>query len=211
MYNYPVKKPDFSVSIAHLSKHPRFKTLIKKHGHPNLSNYFPETGGVFGSIVRSITYQQISGKAASAIYARFVQLFPRKTPTPERLLELSETELRACGFSAQKIKYLRDAALKFSDGTINPKRFSKMTSEEIIKHFVQIHGVGIWTAHMVLIFTLHRLDILPTGDLGIRKGFQKLYRLKSLPTHREMEKLARGWRAHASVASWYLWRVVDEK
>ncbi len=201
----------FSDSLSFLAKYPCFKALIKKHGHPDLSDYFPKTGGVFGSIVRSITYQQISGKAAGAIYARFAKLFPRKTPTPDRLLKLSEAQLRACGFSTQKIKYLRDAAIKFSDGTINPKRFPKMTSEEIIEHFVQIHGVGVWTAHMVLIFTLHRLDILPTGDLAIRKGFQKVYRLKSLPSPAEMEKLARPWRAHASVASWYLWRVVDEK
>ena len=204
-----MKKPDFSHSLKHLSKHSRFKKIIEKHGEPELSGYFPKVGGVFGSIVRSITYQQISGKAAGAIYARFAQLFPRKTPTPARLLTLSDAQLRACGYSTQKIAYLRDAALKFSDGTINPRRFPAMTSEEIIEHFVQIKGVGIWTAHMVLIFTLHRLDILPTGDLGIRKGFQKVYRLKSLPTHAEMEKLARPWHAHASVASWYLWREAD--
>lgn len=205
-----MRNPDFSKSIRQLAKDPRFKKLIKVHGRPTLSDYFPKAGGVFGSIVRSITYQQISGKAAGAIYARFAKLFPRNTPTPERLLKLTDGELRACGFSAQKIKYLRDAALKFSDGTINPRRFPAMTSEDIIEHFVQIKGVGTWTAHMVLIFTLHRLDILPTGDLAIRKGFQRLYRLKALPSHEEMEQLAQKWRAHATVASWYLWRVTDE-
>ena len=206
-----MRNPNFSPSLTHLSKHPRFKTLIARHGKPDLDDYFPKVGGVFGSIVRSITYQQISGKAAKAIHGRLVQLFPRKTPTPEKLLKLPDAQLRACGFSKQKIAYLRDAALKFSDGTINPRRFPKMTSEEIIEHFVQIKGVGVWTAHMVLIFTLHRPDILPTGDLGIRKGFQKMYRLKTLPSHAEMEKLARAWREHASVASWYLWRSVDDK
>jgi DNA-3-methyladenine glycosylase II len=204
-----MKKPDFSISVQHLSKHPRFKKLVKAHGHPDISDYFPKVGGVFGSIVRSITYQQISGKAAGAIYARFAKLFPRKAPTPERLLKLTDGELRACGYSTQKIAYLRDAARKFADGTINPRRFPKMTSEKIIEHFVQIKGVGTWTAHMVLIFTLHRLDILPTGDLGIRKGFQKVYGLKSLPSHAEMEKLAQEWRTHASIASWYLWREAD--
>lgn len=203
-------KPDFSRAVRLLSKHPRFRRLVKRHGHPDINDYFPKVGGVFGSIVRSITYQQISGKAAGAIYARFAKLFPSKTPTPERLLNLSDAQLRACGFSTQKIAYLRDAARKFADGTINPRRFTTMTSEEIIEHFIQIKGVGVWTAHMVLIFTLHRLDILPTGDLGIRKGFQKVYRLKSPPSHTEMEKLAKKWRAHASVASWYLWREADE-
>lgn len=200
----------FSHSIKHLAQNARFKKLIERHGHPDLTDYFPKVGGVFGAIARSITYQQISGKAAGAIYARFATLFPRKTPTPERLLKLSDAQMRACGYSAQKITYLRDAARKFSDGTINPRRFPRMTSDEITEHFIQIKGVGVWTAHMVLIFTLHRLDILPTGDLGIRKGFQKVYRLKSLPSPAEMEKLARPWRKHASVASWYLWRAVDE-
>ena len=104
---------------------------------------------------------------------------------------------------------MRDAAKKFLDGTINPRKFAKMSSQEITDHLVQIKGVGVWTAHMLLIFTLLRPDILPTGDLGIRKGFQKVFRLRSMPDHKRMEKLARGWREHASVASWYLWRVVD--
>lgn len=206
-----MRKPDFSHSLKHLSKHPRFGSILKKHGHPDLSDYFPKTGGVFGSIVRSITYQQISGKAASAIYARFAKLFPRKTPTPAGLLKLSDAKLRSCGYSTQKIAYLRDAARAFTDGTINTRRFPKMTSEEIVEHFIQIKGVGVWTAHMVLIFTLHRVDILPTGDLGIRKGFQKVYSLNSLPSHAEMEKLAKDWRVHASVASWYLWREADNQ
>ncbi len=203
-------KAKVSCAVKHLSKQVQFRRLIRAHGYPDFSTYFPKVGGVFGAIVRSVTYQQISGKAADAIYGRATELFPRKTPTPARLLALSDAELRACGYSAQKIAYLRDAALKFADGTVNPRRFPKMTSEEIIEHFVQIKGVGIWTAHMVLIFTLHRLDILPTGDLGIKKGFQKVYNLKSLPTHAEMEKLARPWRAYASIASWYLWRAVDK-
>ena len=109
-----------------------------------------------------------------------------------------------------KVNYMRDAARKFKDGTINPRKFAKMSSQEIIDHLVQIKGVGVWTAHMLLIFTLLRSDILPTGDLGIRKGFQKVYNLRSMPNHDQMEKLAADWREHASVASWYLWRVTDD-
>lgn len=118
-------------------------------------------------------------------------------------------KLRAAGLSAQKVAYMRDAAKKFKDGTISPRKFVKMTSQEIVDHLVAIKGVGVWTAHMLLIFTLQRPDILPTGDLGIRKGFQVVYKLRSLPDHERMEKLAKEWREHASVASWYLWRVVD--
>ena len=85
-----------------------------------------------------------------------------------------------------------------------------MESDDIIEHLTQVKGIGVWTVHMFLIFTLKRPDVLPTGDLGIRKGFQILYGLKELPDHARMEKLAKGWRAHASIASWYLWRAADE-
>ena len=108
-----------------------------------------------------------------------------------------------------KVIYVRDLAKKFRDGSVNPRAFPRMTSEDIISHLIQVKGVGVWTAHMLLIFTLERLDILPTGDLGIRKGFQIVYKLRSLPSHTHMERLARPWREHASVASWYLWRVAD--
>ena len=118
--------------------------------------------------------------------------------------------MRAAGLSIQKIAYMKDAARKFKDGTIDEGNFKKMTSQEIINHLVQIKGVGVWTAHMLLIFTLHRVDILPTGDLAIRKGFQTVYKLRSLPSHKHMERLAKPWRTHASIGSWYLWRVADE-
>ena len=106
---------------------------------------------------------------------------------------------------------MRDLARKCLDGTIDPKKFPKMSSQEIIEHLIAVKGVGEWTAHMVLIFTLRRPDILPTGDLGIRKGFQITYGLRDLPTKKQMEKIAEAWRGHESVASWYLWRAADGK
>jgi DNA-3-methyladenine glycosylase II len=109
----------------------------------------------------------------------------------------------------QKITYVRDLARKFLDGTIEEKKFPQMSSEEIIQHLVQVKGVGVWTAHMLLIFTLYRPDILPWGDLGVQKGFKEVYELKALPDKKQMEKIARPWRAHATVAAWYLWRVAD--
>ncbi len=195
-------------SLKALKKHTHFGPLIKKHGPPDFSRYHGKAR-IFTAILRSIISQQISTKAAAAIRGRFLKLFPESGPTPETLLKMSIPKLRAAGLSGQKVAYMRDAAQKFKDGTINPRKFPKMSSQEITDHLVQIKGVGVWTAHMLLIFTLMRPDILPTGDLGIRKGFQKVYGLRSLPNHKKMEKLAKDWREHASVASWYLWRVVD--
>ncbi|MEK7155704.1 MAG: DNA-3-methyladenine glycosylase 2 family protein [Patescibacteria group bacterium] len=195
-------------SLKILKKHPHFGPLIKKHGPPDFTRYHGRAR-IFTSVLRSIISQQISTKAAAAIRGRFLALFPKSGPTPETLLKMPVAELRAAGLSAQKVAYMRDAALKFKDGTISPRKFARMTSQEIIDHLVQIKGVGVWTAHMLLIFTLMRPDILPTGDLGIRKGFQVVYGLRSLPDHKRMEKLAQEWREHASVASWYLWKVID--
>lgn len=201
-------------ALAHLKKDPRFKALITKHGPPD----FTPKKHYFEALTRAIIYQQLSGKAAATIFRRFRALFPsRRFPTPAEVLAMPETQLRAAGVSGQKISYLRDLALKFSDGTITPRLFrspngktAPASNDEIIAHLTAVKGIGTWTAHMFLMFTLNRLDILPVGDLGIQKGFQIVYNLKKLPTVTQMEKLAAPWRAHATVASWYLWRAADE-
>lgn len=200
---------NLEVSLKHFSKHKHFGPLIKKHGRPDFARYHGRMK-IFSAIMRSIIYQQISGHAARAIHTRFIALFPKSGPTPELVLKLPTQMLRTAGLSVMKIEYMRDAARKFKDGTINPRHFHRLSSQEIIDHLVQIKGVGVWTAHMLLIFTLFRPDILPTGDLAIRKGFQKVFGLRKEPSHTQMEKLAKDWREHASVASWYLWRVADE-
>lgn len=195
-------------SLKALRAHPHFGPLIKKYGPPDFSRYHGRSR-IFTAILRSIISQQISTKAAASIRTRFLALFPKSGPTPDLLLKIPPAKLRAVGLSRQKVAYMRDAALKFKDGTINPRRFSRMSSDEIIEHLVAIKGVGVWTAQMLLIFTLRRPDILPTLDLGIRKGFQAVFNLREMPTHEKMEKIAQDWRSHASVASWYLWRVID--
>ncbi len=184
--------------------------IIKKHGAIDLTRYHAGAGGIFPRLLRSIVYQQISGKAAAAILGRVLALFPGKKPTPEALLTLRPLQLRKAGLSARKIVYVRDLAQKCLDGTIDERKFPKMSSQEIIDHLVQVKGIGEWTAHMLLIFTLYRPDILPVGDLAIRKGFQSVYGLKEMPDKKTMERIARPWREHATVASWYLWRVADE-
>lgn len=194
-------------SIAALRRDKRFAPVIKKHGLPDLKR----GSNPFQALIRSIIHQQVSGAAARTIHGRFVSLFPKgKFPTPEMVRAVPLEKMRAAGLSGQKASYIKDLAEKFSDGTIKHRSLHTMESADIVEHLIQIKGIGVWSVHMFLIFTLNRPDVLPTGDLGIRKGFQALYKLKDLPDHTKMEKLAAQWRAHASVASWYLWRVADE-
>ena len=200
----------YSASLKVLKKDKRMSALIKKYGPPDLSRYHGKVD-VFAALLRSIIYQQLSGYAAAAIHKRVLALFPGGKQEPKRLLKIPAKKLRTAGLSIQKIEYVRDLARKFLDGTIAPKKFPKMSSTEIIEHVVAVKGIGEWTAHMLLIFSLQRQDVLPVGDLAIRKGFQKVYGLRSTPTKKQMEKLAAPWREHASIASWYLWRAVDTR
>lgn len=204
-----ITRQNFSTSIQAISKDPKMRAVVKRHGALDLSKYHKGAGSIFARLLRSIVYQQISGKAAAAILGRVLALFPRQEPTPKRLLKLRASQLRKAGLSIQKVTYVRDLAHKFLDGTIDEKKFPEMSSEEIIAHLVQVKGVGVWTAQMLLIFTLYRPDILPWGDLAIQKGFKEVYRLKALPDKKQMENIAKPWRSHATAAAWYLWRVAD--
>jgi len=165
----------------------------------------------FQSLTRSIVYQQLSGKAATTILNRFLSQFREsKFPSPKQVLSLKDAQFRSAGISGQKMGYMRDLAKRFLDGTIVPKKFPKMTDEEIREHLIVVKGIGRWTADMFLMFTLYRPDVLPTGDLGIQKGFQKAFGLKKLPNPITMEKLAKKWVPYRTVASYYLWRIADE-
>lgn len=190
-----------------LLKERRFLPLIKKYGEPKLKR----GSNPFEALVRSIVYQQLSGKAALTIYTRFLALCKttKKFPAPEEVSAVSLAKLRSVGLSAQKCTYLHDLAKKFSDGTIVAKKLKHMSNEAIIEHLLQVKGIGEWSVHMFLIFTLNRPDILPTGDLGVRKGFQIVYKLKALPDKKTMETYAKTWRGAASYAAWYFWRVAD--
>lgn len=203
------KKNTLEHSVKHLSRDLRLGAFIKRHGP--IAHSRRHSKSTFQSLARSIVYQQLSGKAAGTILARFIALFPgMKFPTPADVARVSVAKLRSAGLSGQKAAYLKDLARKCSDGTIVPKKFPRMSDAEIIEHVTRVKGIGEWTAHMFMMFTLGRPDILPTGDLGIRKGFQKLFKLKSLPSPEVMERLARNWEGHRTVASLYLWRLVDD-
>lgn len=197
-------------SIKHLSRDKHLGAFVKRHGP--ITHRRPHAGGAFQSLAEAIVYQQLSGKAAGTILKRFVALFPKKKfPTPEDVLNIKTEKLRSAGLSGQKSAYLKDLATKFKNGTINPKLFPNMSDAEIIEHVVAVKGIGEWTAQMFLMFTLNRPDVLPTGDLGIQKGFQKLFALRNRPSPKKMKKLAAGWADHRTVACMYLWRLQDEK
>ncbi len=137
----------------------------------------------FVALVRSIIFQQLSGTAANTILKKFLALFaPKKFPTPALVLLLSDVEFRSVGISTQKMGYLRDLSAKFIDGTINTRTIARLSDEEVVAHLIQVKGVGVWTAHMFLIFTLGRPDVLPTGDLAVKYGFQKIFGLRQVPT-----------------------------
>lgn len=200
--------PHFDESLKLLKKDVHLGAFVIKHGP--ITHRRRHAGRAFQSLAEAIIYQQLSGKAAGTILKRFVALFPGTTfPTPEDVLKIKTERLRAAGLSGQKASYLKDLALKFKDGTIQPKLFKKMDDAEIIAHVVAVKGIGEWTAQMFLMFTLHRPDVLPTGDLGIQKGFMRLFKLRAKPSPERMEKLARAWAGHRTLACMYLWRLVD--
>ncbi len=199
-----------TASIKYLSKDKHLGAFIRSYGPMKFRR--EHSLGAFQSLAESIIFQQLSGKAASTILGRFVALWPKqKFPTPEQVLKIKVEKLRSAGLSGQKASYLKDLAVKFTDGTINPTLFHSMTDEEITEHVVAVKGIGEWTAQMFLMFTLSRPDVLPTGDLGIQKAMQKLFALRTKPSPEKMQKLAKPWSGHRTVACFYLWRTLDKK
>lgn len=197
-------------SLAHLRKDKHLGAFIRGFGPLRFRR--KHSGKVFQSLAEAIIYQQISGKAADTILKNFRELYPgKKFPAPADVLNTPAPKLRSAGLSNQKAAYIQDLALKCTDGTIDPRQFSAMSDAEIIAHVTAVKGIGEWTAHMFMMFTLHRPDILPTGDLGIQKAFQKVFKLKKKPDATQMEKLAGCWSGHRTLACMYLWRMLDTK
>jgi DNA-3-methyladenine glycosylase II len=167
------------------------------------------TKNPFLSLASSIIYQQISTKAGNAIYTKFRALFGKRKPSAKILLTFSDSKLRKAGISPQKLSYLRDLAQKFVDGSVEHHRFRNMTDAEVKEHLILVKGIGSWTADMFLIFALNRPDVLPVGDLGIMKGFQKVFNLRSLPKEAHMVRLARPYEGKRTYLSLYLWDSID--
>ncbi len=167
----------------------------------------------YGSLVSSIIGQQLSVKAAATITQRFRDLFDGQLPKPELILQKTAGELRAAGLSGAKSNYVRDLAQHIVDDRIDFNKLNMLSNAEILEELTDVKGIGEWTAHMFLIFCMGRLDVLPTGDLGIRNGVQKLYQLESLPSPQKISQIAvdNKWQPYQSVASWYIWYSLDNK
>lgn len=185
----------------------KLRELINTHGPCDLT---PHTD-YFRALLRSIIGQQLSVKAASTIYARFLALFQGHIPSPEVLLACDVTQLRSVGLSNAKTAYVRDLAQHIVDGRLDLDHVATLPNEALISELVDVKGIGVWSAHMFLIFCLGRLDVLPVGDLGIVVAISKVYDLPARPTPAEIIELAerKAWAPYQSVASWYLWRSLD--
>ncbi|MFX1538719.1 MAG: DNA-3-methyladenine glycosylase family protein [Promethearchaeota archaeon] len=194
-------------AIDFLKKDKVMKAIIEKKGEEiKLS----QSDNYFESLLTTIIYQQLSGKAAKSILQKLLALFPEQKPTPELLLKVKEEDLVAAGISRQKRGYLFSLAEKFADGTITTEKFHKMTDEEIIQELVQVKGIGRWSAQMFLMFDLGREDVFAPDDLGLRKALQINYDFDELPKPKEAGKFAERWKPYRTYASIFLWRSISK-
>ena len=183
----------------------RLAAVIRRVGPCSMEH----RGDPYRMLLRSVIYQQLAGAAARTIDARLRAPWRGRYPMPDVLLAAPNRQLRAAGLSRQKIKAVRSVAGAFAARDVTNRALRAMDDDAVIAAVTQIHGIGEWTAHMLLMFSLGRPDVLPVGDYGVRKGAMQLYGLRELPKPKELEALAEPWRPYRSVASWYLWRVVD--
>jgi DNA-3-methyladenine glycosylase II len=159
----------------------------------------------YGALLRAIVGQQLSTKAARTIYLRVLELFGGRTPSPEELLAVEETGLRAAGLSGRKVEYVQDLARHVLSGELELDRLDRLEDEQVIEEIVAVRGLGRWTAEMFLLFHLQRPDVLSGGDLGIRKAIQNEYGLEQMPTPQRTVEIGERWSPHRSLASLYLW------
>ena len=166
------------------------------------------SGSHFEALARSVCYQQLAGRAAAVIHGRFCALF-EGPPTPEAVRALPEGALRGVGLSASKAASILDLAAKVADGVVRVDACDALSDDEVVRELVAVRGVGRWTAEMFLIFRLHRPDVWPVDDYGVRKGYALAYGLDALPTPKALVALGEAFRPWRSVAAWYCWRAVD--
>lgn len=204
----PTLSTMYQDAIAHLKAcDPTLASIIDRVGP---CRFEPRTRGThLEALMRSIIYQQLSGRAAATIHRRFVGLHGGRSPSARRLLATRDDALRGAGVSRQKIGYLRDLAARVEARELPVRRLHELTDDEIIESLVRVKGIGRWTAHMFLIFRLGRPDVLPDLDLGIQKAIKVHWRKRKLPTPIQVAKLGAPWAPCRTIASWYLWRSID--
>ena len=195
-------------AIKHLKKSdPVMAAIIQRVG-PFAMEYREPS---FESLVRSIVYQQLSGRVASVIFGRLHAAAGQERLTPEGILKLRPAKMRKLGLSAQKTLYIRELAKHTKRGRVVFENLPAADDTFVIEHLTQVKGIGVWTAQMFLMFALRRENVLPVADLGIRVAMKKAYDLDDLPKPAEMESIAAAWKPYASIACWYLWRSLDSK
>ena len=197
-------------ALKHLRGDKAFAALIRRVGPPRMG--VQRRRSPYEALIRAIAHQQLHGRAAEAILARFQALYPGcPFPPPQQVLASQEAELRACGFSGSKIAAIRDICARSLDGTVPSRRESaRLSDAALIERLTSIRGVGRWTVEMLLIFTLGRPDVLPVDDFGVREGYRLLHRLDAQPKPRALADIGLAWAPFRSVAAWYLWRAADE-
>jgi len=192
-------------AIRHLKRSdPILAEIIDRVGAYRIQFRDPD----FETLVKSIVYQQLSGRVANVIFGRLSGAVGGKL-TPANILKLRPSRMRALGLSTQKTAYIRDLARHTRDGNVRFEDLHDLTDDQVIERLTQVKGIGVWTVHMFLIFALRRTNVLPTGDLGIRNAMRKAYNLPAPPLPAEMETMARSWHPYCTVASWYLWRSLE--
>ena len=194
-------------AVNHLKKcDPVLRAIIERVGPCRMQFSSAE----FCDVAEAIVYQQLNGRAAATIFKRFVELAGDPL-TPAGILKLSDAQMRSVGLSKQKSSYLKDLAAKTASGLLDFTRMPNLSDDEVIEHLTQVKGIGVWTAHMFLMFSLRRPNVLPTGDYGVQVAVKKHYKKRKLPKPKDMEKIARAWEPYRSVACWYMWRSLDIK
>jgi DNA-3-methyladenine glycosylase II len=201
-----------SVSDAHghLSRDPVMRRLIRRHGPCALA---PLRWSPYEALTRAIAHQQLNGRAAETILARFVALFENgRFPSPADVSAARVARLRRAGFSRGKVRAIKDIARHALAGAVPTRRVAaRLDDEAIIEQLTRIHGVGRWTVEMLLIFTLGRPDVLPVDDFGVREGYRLAYGLRERPTPKALRAIGERWKPYRSVAAWYLWRAASER
>lgn len=191
-----------------LRRDPVLAALIRKHGECGLAR--AQRSDHFSALVRAITGQQLSTKAAATIFGRLALLMPNGV-TPEMLSTLTDEQLRSVGMSRQKIAYFRDLCDKAISGVVPLDALDGLSDEEVIAALTTVKGIGRWSAEMFLMFRLHRPDVLPVDDLGIVNAIKNVYRLRKRPNAERIRKIGAAWQPYRSVACWYLWRSLDNE
>jgi len=189
-------------ATKYLKKDPKIAKIILQVGEYSVKI----TKNRYRSLVEAIVAQQLSGPVADSILKKFRKLYKSDFPKPTVVLQTSDKKLRTVGLSKMKIVYIKELSKKIESRNLNMRNFSSMEDEQIIEHLTNVKGIGRWTAEMFLIFSMGRLDVLPVGDLGLKKGIQLMFSLNELPTEEQIRRLTESWRPYRTIATWYIWK-----